>query len=201
MPLFEVETTSHIMIACVDDEAAARSFAQTNYPSEEVLRVSHRPRDAWVISKNLLGLTSNGDPCAQAPRMPGQGAGRQAARGPALHAADRERPGGGPQGHRVEHGDGLVTRSTRRERVGSRPGHRGRSGWRRPGDRAPPRVGEPIVPDVGSGWVPVSCPGRGCVMRSKVICLILGGGRGTRLYPADQVAQQARGPDRRASTA
>ena len=66
MPLFEVETTSHIMIACVDDEASARSFAQTNYPSEEVLRVSHRPRDAWVISKNLLGLTSNGDPCVKA---------------------------------------------------------------------------------------------------------------------------------------
>jgi len=66
MPLYEVETTSHIMIACVDDETSARSFAQTNYPSEEVLRVSHRPRDAWVISKNLLGLTSSGDPCLKA---------------------------------------------------------------------------------------------------------------------------------------
>ncbi len=65
MPLFEVETTSHIMIASVDDESAARSFAKDNYPAEEVLRVSHRPRDAWVISKNLLGLTS-GDPCLQA---------------------------------------------------------------------------------------------------------------------------------------
>ena len=66
MPLYEVETTSHIMIACVDDEVSARSFAQENYPSEEVLRVSHRPRDAWVISKNLLGLTNSGDPCVQA---------------------------------------------------------------------------------------------------------------------------------------
>ena len=66
MPLFEVETTSHIMIACVDDETSARTFAQTNYPNEEVLRISHRPRDAWVISKNLLGLTRGGDPCAQA---------------------------------------------------------------------------------------------------------------------------------------
>jgi hypothetical protein len=66
MPLFEVETTSHIMIACVDDETAARGFAHQNYPSEEVLRVSHRPRDAWVISKNLLGIQSNVDPCAKA---------------------------------------------------------------------------------------------------------------------------------------
>lgn len=63
MPLFEVETTAHIMIASVEDEGAARRFAQTNYPSEEILRVSHRPRDAWVISKNLLGLTGKADPC------------------------------------------------------------------------------------------------------------------------------------------
>jgi hypothetical protein len=66
MPLFEVETTSHIMIASVEDEAAARAFAQTNYPQEAVLRVSHRPRDAWVISKNLLGITKATDPCATA---------------------------------------------------------------------------------------------------------------------------------------
>src|SRR3984885_9110876 len=52
MALYEVETTSHIMIACVEDEAEARTFAHTHYPAEEVVRVSHRPRDAWVISKN-----------------------------------------------------------------------------------------------------------------------------------------------------
>lgn len=66
MPLFEVETTSHIMIASADDEATARSFAQTNYPAEEIIRVAHRPRDAWVISKNLLGVTAEADPCAVA---------------------------------------------------------------------------------------------------------------------------------------
>jgi hypothetical protein len=66
MPLFEVETTSHIMIACVENEAAARDFAQTNYPAEQVIRVSHRPRDVWVISKNLLGLTGKSDPCTTA---------------------------------------------------------------------------------------------------------------------------------------
>ena len=66
MPLFEVETTSHIMVACVDDEASARTFAESNYPSEQVIRVSHRPRDAWVISKNLLGLSNSFDPCANA---------------------------------------------------------------------------------------------------------------------------------------
>ena len=66
MPLFEVETTSHIMIACVDDESSARSFAQANYPGEEVIRISHRPRDAWVISKALLGVGGKVDPCANA---------------------------------------------------------------------------------------------------------------------------------------
>ena len=66
MPLFEVETTSHIMIACVENEAAAREFANANYPNEEVLRVMHRPRDAWVISKNLLGLNGHVDVCDQA---------------------------------------------------------------------------------------------------------------------------------------
>jgi hypothetical protein len=66
MPLYEVETTSHIMIACVEDEGSARAFAHANYPFEEVIRVSHRPRDAWVISKKLLGLTGKSDPCATA---------------------------------------------------------------------------------------------------------------------------------------
>jgi hypothetical protein len=64
MPLFEVETTSHVMIACVADENAARAFAATYYPVEEIIRVTHRPRDAWVISKKLLGVQGPGDPCS-----------------------------------------------------------------------------------------------------------------------------------------
>jgi hypothetical protein len=66
MPLFEVETTSHIMIACVADDAAARAFAAEHYPSEEIIRVSHRPRDAWVISKKLLGIQGAADVCSTA---------------------------------------------------------------------------------------------------------------------------------------
>jgi hypothetical protein len=64
MPLFEVETTSHIMIACADDETTARGFAANNYPAEEIIRVVHRPRDAWVISKKLLGIQGDTDPCS-----------------------------------------------------------------------------------------------------------------------------------------
>jgi hypothetical protein len=63
MPLFEVETTSHIMIACAADEPAARAFAATHYPMEEIIRVAHRPRDAWVISKKLLGIDAPGEVC------------------------------------------------------------------------------------------------------------------------------------------
>jgi hypothetical protein len=77
MPLFEVETTNHIMIASVEDEAAARGFATTNYPNEEVVRVSHRPRDAWVISKNLLGIQGGSpvDVCSKARECLSQAAG------------------------------------------------------------------------------------------------------------------------------
>ncbi len=80
MPLFEVETSSHIMIACVDDEARARAFATENFPSEEILRVSHRRRDAWVISKTLLGVTGQADVCSTAKDCLSQ------ARGDKLHA-------------------------------------------------------------------------------------------------------------------
>ena len=56
MPLYEIETTAHIMVGWAEDEAGARSFAAEHYPEEEVTRVSKRPRDVWVISKTQLGL-------------------------------------------------------------------------------------------------------------------------------------------------
>ena len=67
MPLYEVETTSHILITWANDEAAAREVVYDAYPHDEILRFTKRPRDCWVISKAALGLTtSKSDPCAVA---------------------------------------------------------------------------------------------------------------------------------------
>ncbi len=99
MPLYEVETTSHIMIACVADEPTARAFAAANYPQEEIIRVTHRPRDAWVISKKLLGIPSSADPVLGGPRLPVESGGGQAARDATLHADHRQRPGRRAEGH------------------------------------------------------------------------------------------------------
>ncbi len=62
MPLYEIETTAHIMVGWAEDEAAARSFASEHYPEEELTRISKRPRDVWVISKSQLGLMGSFDP-------------------------------------------------------------------------------------------------------------------------------------------
>jgi len=58
MPLFEVETNSHIIITWAEDEASARAVLADAYPTDEVVRLTKRPRDSWVISKGALGLTS-----------------------------------------------------------------------------------------------------------------------------------------------
>ena len=109
MPLFEVETTSHIIITWAEGEDAATEVVRESYPNEPPLRVTRRPRDTWVISKSALGITKRDGPLLDRPRLPGQGRRRQAARHPPLHAAHRRRSGTLPQGNRVEHGDGLVT--------------------------------------------------------------------------------------------
>ena len=64
MPLFEVETDAHIIITWANDEETATSIATESYPSEEIKRLTKRPRDSWVISKGVLGISQqNEDPC------------------------------------------------------------------------------------------------------------------------------------------
>ena len=57
MPLFEIETDSHIIVTWAKDEVAARDVLRDAYPMDEVVRVTKRPRDSWVISKAILGAT------------------------------------------------------------------------------------------------------------------------------------------------
>ncbi len=63
MPLFEVETNCHIIITWADDEDAAAVVVKQAYPQEEVIRLTKRPRDTWVISKSALGIAETTDPC------------------------------------------------------------------------------------------------------------------------------------------
>jgi hypothetical protein len=65
MPLFEIETSGHIVITWAEDELAARQVVSDAFPTDSVIRMTKRPRDTWVISKGALGLTnSNLDPCS-----------------------------------------------------------------------------------------------------------------------------------------
>ena len=66
MALFEIETYSHIVIAWAEDEEGARGVLYEHYPTEEVIRITRRPRDAWVISKSALGINGKTDPCDMA---------------------------------------------------------------------------------------------------------------------------------------
>ncbi|SRR6056297_18303 len=64
MPLYEIETEAHIIITWADNEDDARDVVNEAYPSDEVVRLTRRPRDSWVISKGALGLTTTKlDPC------------------------------------------------------------------------------------------------------------------------------------------
>ncbi|MEM7479234.1 MAG: DUF6793 family protein [Planctomycetota bacterium] len=64
MPLFEIETSSHIIITWAEDEPEAREVVADAYPTDEIIRLTKRPRDTWVISKGVLGLTSSMDICS-----------------------------------------------------------------------------------------------------------------------------------------
>ena len=66
MPLFEVETDHHIIITWAGDEDAARKTAGQAYPHDQVIRLTKRPRDTWVISKSVLGIVDSESPCAVA---------------------------------------------------------------------------------------------------------------------------------------
>lgn len=64
MPLFEIETEAHIIITWAEHEDAAREVVAEAYPQDELIRCTKRPRDTWVISKGVLGLTTTPvDPC------------------------------------------------------------------------------------------------------------------------------------------
>lgn len=63
MPLFEVETESHIIITWAEDQNAANVVVHDAYPHERVVRLTKRPRDTWVISKSALGISGKIDPC------------------------------------------------------------------------------------------------------------------------------------------
>lgn len=66
MPLYEIETTAHIIIAWAQTQAEAEAATRQQFPEEDILRLSKRPRDAWVISKRLLGLEGTSEPCDRA---------------------------------------------------------------------------------------------------------------------------------------
>ena len=66
MPLFEIETQAHIIITWADDESAAQDVVRENYPTEQTVRMTRRPRDTWVISKTALGIKGKSDPCTTA---------------------------------------------------------------------------------------------------------------------------------------
>ena len=66
MPLFEIETEAHIIITWADSENLASSVANESYPGEKIVRLTKRPRDSWVISKGVLGLTDKREICTVA---------------------------------------------------------------------------------------------------------------------------------------
>ncbi|GAB4149745.1 MAG: hypothetical protein Tsb009_24170 [Planctomycetaceae bacterium] len=80
MALYEIETNDHIMVGWAESQEEAQGIAAEHYPGEEVLRITKRPRDIWVISKNLLGIKGVTDPCDTARECLNK------ARGDKLHA-------------------------------------------------------------------------------------------------------------------
>ncbi len=63
MALYEIETNAHIMVGWAETHDAAEGIAKEHYPEEEIVRVTKRPRDIWVISKRPLGIEGPSEPC------------------------------------------------------------------------------------------------------------------------------------------
>jgi hypothetical protein len=80
MALYEIETNAHIMISWADSQDEAVEAARRHYPDDDVIRITRRPRDIWVISKSLLGLEGATEPCDAARECLSR------ARGDKLHA-------------------------------------------------------------------------------------------------------------------
>ena len=51
------------MVSWASSSEQAEHIAAQNYPEEKIIRITRRPKDLWVISKGLLGLTGKGEPC------------------------------------------------------------------------------------------------------------------------------------------
>lgn len=66
MALYEIETNGHIMIGWASSTEGAEALANEHYPEEDIIRVTKRPRDLWVISKSRLGITGQVSPCDKA---------------------------------------------------------------------------------------------------------------------------------------
>ena len=60
--LYEIETDNHIMIAWANSRDNAVEIAKQHYPEDDIVRITKRPRDIWVISKRLLGIKGTAEP-------------------------------------------------------------------------------------------------------------------------------------------
>jgi hypothetical protein len=60
--LYEIETDNHIMIAWATSREHSLEIAKQHYPEDDIVRITKRPRDIWVISKRLLGIKGTAEP-------------------------------------------------------------------------------------------------------------------------------------------
>ena len=56
MPLFEVETNAHIMIAWAENKEEATEITKGFYPDEDIVRLTKRPRPKTLVA-GAVGLS------------------------------------------------------------------------------------------------------------------------------------------------